>query len=599
MNQPILLAFLWAQLSLGLLALPQAPETLMATPLSNEVALAWSPVPGALAFVVKRSATATGAQTVVASVSRETFADKSALNGSTYFYAVAALDAEGEGPATPRLRASPSAPVLDWLPAGAKMEKLAGAFQFTEGPVWTPEGRLIFSDIQANRLVAWTESAGAVTFRSTSGQANGNTLDLEGRLITCEHANRRISRTEKDGTITPLVTTYLGKRFNAPNDAVVKSDGTIWFTDPNYGLGQLQPGRYVFRFHPSDPTNTLAAVATDFDQPNGLAFSPDESKLYIADSGAPHHVRVFDVRADNTLANGRIFTVINPGGPDGMRVDKEGRLFSSAGDGVQIFSPEGTLLGRLRTPEAAANVAFGGPAGDQIFATARTSLYGVTRKPDLIVSEIRRLPATVLPGQEVTFLCVVRNQGTGRMEAGRSARVSLSVNAQTNLWVSSAFADLPPDASVLLTIRPARQSGWRPEPGSQPVYAVVDFEAQIAESNERNNQTNTTLVTATASPDTDQDGLSDTDELKAGTDPNSSGSVLKILSVEQAPEGTLRLLWSSRPGITYVISTKRTLDDLQWLDYPQPVASTGDTATWTRPPGSGASSGFLRVRVGP
>jgi gluconolactonase len=149
---------------------------------------------------------------------------------------------------------------------------------------------------------------------------------LEGRLLTCEHANRRISRTERDGTVSPLVTEYGGKRFNAPNDVAVKSDGTVWFTDPNYGAGQLQAGRFVYRCHPTNGNATVTIVATGFDQPNGLCFSPDESKLYVADSGGPHHVRVFDVLPNNTLTNSRVFTVINPGVPDGMRTDASGRL---------------------------------------------------------------------------------------------------------------------------------------------------------------------------------------------------------------------------------------------------------------------------------
>jgi gluconolactonase len=266
------------------------------------------------------------------------------------------------------------------IPPGAKLERLATGMRFTEGPVWIPEngGHLIFSDIPANELKKWSATDGLGTFRSPSNNANGNTLDQRGRLITCEHGARRVSITEKDGSVRTLVDSYQGKRLNSPNDAVVKSDGTIWFTDPPYGIKRElreQPAHYVFRFDPR--TGKLAAVIEDFDMPNGLCFSPDEKKLYVADSGEPHHIRVFDVNSNGTVSNGRIFAVIDKGLPDGIRADTGGRIWSSAGDGVQIFSPDGNLIGKILTPESAANLCFGGENMNRLYITARGSLYAI------------------------------------------------------------------------------------------------------------------------------------------------------------------------------------------------------------------------------
>ncbi len=257
------------------------------------------------------------------------------------------------------------------------MTRLATDMQFIEGPVWMREGFLVFSDIPANELKRWDAKGGLQTFRKPSNNTNGNTLDREGRLISAEHAGR-ITRTESDGKVTNLVETFEGKRLSSPNDAVVKSDGTIWFTDPDYGLGgrtKEQPGNYVYRFDPA--SRKITAVVKDFDKPNGLCFSPDESKLYVADSGRPHHIRVFEVKSDGTLANGRVFVVIDKGGPDGIRVDEAGRLWSSSGDGAQVFTPEGQLIARILLPESAANLAFGGKGGHTLFLTARKSLYAV------------------------------------------------------------------------------------------------------------------------------------------------------------------------------------------------------------------------------
>jgi gluconolactonase len=265
--------------------------------------------------------------------------------------------------------------------AGAKLQKLAGEMKFTEGPVWIDRdgGYLIFSDIPADELKRWAMNDGLRTFRKPSHQSNGNTLDREGRLITCEHHARRVTRTEPDGTVTVLVDSFDGKRFNSPNDAVVRSDGTIWFTDPPYGL---PPGaarelekNHVFRLDPQ--SKRIEIVADDFDMPNGLCFAPDERTLYIADSGKPHHIRAFDVITDGALKNGRVFCKIDAGAPDGIRCDDQGNVWSSAGDGVHVFAPDGKLLGKIPVPETPANLCFGGEDGQTLFITARTSLYSI------------------------------------------------------------------------------------------------------------------------------------------------------------------------------------------------------------------------------
>ena len=272
------------------------------------------------------------------------------------------------------------------VPANATVRKLAGDMQFIEGPVWLKDrGILVFSDIPADELKQWSPADGVKTFRKPSNKANGNTLDLAGRLLTCEHAGRRVAVQEKDGTVNTVVSTFEGRKLNSPNDVVVRSDGTLWFTDPEYGLAtrpgskekedKQQPGNFVYR-HDVKTGNTTAVIR-DFVQPNGLAFSPDEKRLYVADSGTPKHIRVFDIAADGTASNGRVFCTIDKGGPDGIRVDREGRVWSSAGDGVHIFAPDGKRLGKILTPEAPANLCFGGVDGKTLFITARKSLYAV------------------------------------------------------------------------------------------------------------------------------------------------------------------------------------------------------------------------------
>ena len=270
--------------------------------------------------------------------------------------------------------------------ADVKVIKLAGDMGFLEGPVWITRTRsLVFSDIPNDELKQWTAAKGVVSLRKPSRNANGNTLDLMGRLLTCEHSGRRVSIQDDAGKVTTLVDSFEGKKLNSPNDVVVKSDGTIWFTDPEYGLknkpgtkekaDKEQPGNFVFRHDPKRGRTT--AVVRDFVQPNGLAFSPDEKKLYVADSGAPKHIREFTVAANGTLDGGRVFCTIDKGGPDGIRVDQEGRVWSSAGDGVQIFSPDGRRVGKILLAEAPANLCFGGDEGKTLFITARKSLYSV------------------------------------------------------------------------------------------------------------------------------------------------------------------------------------------------------------------------------
>ena len=261
----------------------------------------------------------------------------------------------------------------------AELKKLASGMKFVEGPVWVAKdkGRLVFSNIPDNELKQWDAATGLTTFRTDTHAANGNCLDLQGHLISCEGGARRVTITENDGSVRVLVGQFDGKKFNAPNDAVVKSDGTIWFTDPDYGLSKPKEvaGMYVYRLEPK--TGKITAVVTDCDHPNGLCFSPDEKRLYIADSGKPHHIRAYDVDKAGTVSNSRIFCVIDKGVPDGIRCDTQGRVFSSAGDGVQIFNAKGELIGKILVPETPANLCFGGKNRKTLFITARTSLYSI------------------------------------------------------------------------------------------------------------------------------------------------------------------------------------------------------------------------------
>lgn len=273
----------------------------------------------------------------------------------------------------------------------ATLDVLASGFRWVEGLVWMGDaGCLLFQDLPADRTMRWIDGAGVSVYRSPSRFANGQTRDREGRLIVCSHLDRCLDRIEPDGTVTRLVDRHAGRRLNAPNDVVVKSDGTIWFTDPLYGIsndyeGERQvseQGPAVYRFDPRD--GDLSAVATDFDGPNGLAFSPDESRLYVAETGdqtreAPKQViRAFDVSSDGRgLTGGGEFHRVAPGYCDGLRVDEHGHVWSSAGDGVHCIAQDGTLLGRIHVPATVANLCFGGPKKNRLFIGASHTVYAL------------------------------------------------------------------------------------------------------------------------------------------------------------------------------------------------------------------------------
>jgi gluconolactonase len=273
------------------------------------------------------------------------------------------------------------------------LEKLHTGCRWAEGPAWFAAGRyLVWSDIPNDRMLRWDETDGSVSvFRQPAMNTNGHTVDLHGRLVSCEHRGRCVSRTEHDGRRTVLASHVDGERLNSPNDVVVKSDGSIWFTDPSYGIdsdyeGDAAPSeigeRCVYRIAPDG--RSVERIAEGFVQPNGLAFSPDESLLYVADTGATHqadgprHIRRFRVGADGrSVCNGEVFADCTSGLFDGFRVDDQGHLWTSAGDGVHCYAPEGQLLGKIRVPETVANVCFGGPKLNRLFICATTSLYSV------------------------------------------------------------------------------------------------------------------------------------------------------------------------------------------------------------------------------
>jgi len=276
--------------------------------------------------------------------------------------------------------------------AAAAVEQIWTGGIWTEGPVYFPSQKsLIWSDIPNNRMMRYDETTGQVgVFRQSSNFANGNTVDRQGRLVSCEHGSRRLTRTEHDGTITVLVDQFEGKRFNSPNDVVVKSDDSIWFTDPAYGIETDFEGHRAESEIGSDNvyclephTGECRMVADSFKRPNGLAFSADENKLYIVDSGGwrfpenPHHIRCFNVSDKNELSGGDVFAECTEGVFDGFRLDELGHIWTSAGDGVHCYHPDGKLLGKILVPEGVSNLTFGGERHNRLFITATSSVYSV------------------------------------------------------------------------------------------------------------------------------------------------------------------------------------------------------------------------------
>jgi gluconolactonase len=271
----------------------------------------------------------------------------------------------------------------------ARLDVLGTGMRWAEGPVWFPAHEALYlSDIPNDRVMRWTEGAGLAEFRRPAGYTNGHTRDREGRMVSCSHGARAVIRTEHDGSLTTLASRHGGRRLNSPNDVVVARDGSVWFTDPTYGILSDYEG---FQAPPEQDATALyrippgggepERVATGFVQPNGLSFSPDERLLYVAESGRSHDdavptvLRVFDVEATR-LGAGRVFATVE-GIPDGLRVDAQGHVWCSGGEAVHVLHPDGTLLGRIRVPEAVANLCFGGPRGNRLFITATTSLYAV------------------------------------------------------------------------------------------------------------------------------------------------------------------------------------------------------------------------------
>ena len=288
----------------------------------------------------------------------------------------------------------PLDPRFAYRQGNASVERIATGFRWAEGPVYFRDGGyLLFSDIPNNRIMRWLEEDGHLSvFRTPSNYSNGNTRDRQGRLVTCEHDARRVTRTEHDGRITVVLDRYEGKQLNAPNDVVVASDGSVWFTDPGYGIDGPYEGhkaeaelpRNVYRVDPARGTATV--VADDFVRPNGLCFSPDESLLYVVDSGISHggpaHIRVFQVDGGR-LRNGRVFADFAPGMTDGVRCDVDGNVWCSMGwgdpseDGVRCCAPNGDLIGKIHLPEACANLCFGGRKRDRLFMCGSTSVYAL------------------------------------------------------------------------------------------------------------------------------------------------------------------------------------------------------------------------------
>nr|WP_321986384.1 SMP-30/gluconolactonase/LRE family protein [uncultured Lichenicoccus sp.] len=278
-----------------------------------------------------------------------------------------------------------------YLIHSVRMQRLGDGFRWTEGPVWIADADcLLFSDIPNNRIMRWIEGVGMSVYRQPSRYSNGHTRDREGRLISCLHGSRAVVRTEHDGSVTVLADRFEGKRLNSPNDVVVKSDGSVWFTDPHYGIVMDYEGEgraeeelptNVYRLDPR--TGALRVVTDAFSGPNGLCFSPDEGQLYIADTGRMYEeggtrgIRVFDVLDGDAgrLSEGRFFYAPETGVADGFRADEDGNIWTSAGDGVHCVNPQGELLGKLKTPHTVSNVVFGGRARSRLFICASTAVH--------------------------------------------------------------------------------------------------------------------------------------------------------------------------------------------------------------------------------
>ena len=281
----------------------------------------------------------------------------------------------------------------DYIIGHAKIERLWSGGRWLEGPAYFPAGRyLIWSDIPNNRMMRWDETDGSVSvFRDPSNNSNGHTVDQQGRLISCEHLSRRVIRTEFDGTLKVIADRYRGDRLNSPNDVVVKSDGSVWFTDPSYGIIMDYEGACaeseigacnVYRWDPE--SQEIESMATDYVKPNGLAFSPDETALFITDTGGTHeadgprHMRRHSIGADGkTLGAGEVFATSTAGFFDGFRIDTGNRIWTSAMDGIHCYDSAGTLIGKILIPEIVSNVCFGGLKGNRLFITATTSLYAI------------------------------------------------------------------------------------------------------------------------------------------------------------------------------------------------------------------------------
>ncbi len=263
--------------------------------------------------------------------------------------------------------------------SNAQLEKLSSGFQFIEGPIWDKRGFLLFSDIGANTIYKWSPNGQIFIFRHPAGHSNGNTLDLTGRLITAEH-DRRLVRTENDGKLTVLAERYQNKQLNSPNDVVTKSDGSIYFTDPPYGIGKDKEELGFYGVYRLSSNGNLQLLSKEMIRPNGLAFSSDETKLYVSDS-EKRHILVFQVKPDGTLTNRQVFAQLNEspekGVPDGMKVDLQGNVYCSGSGGVWVFSPNAQLLGKIIVPEVVTNLAWGNKDYKTLYITATHTLYRI------------------------------------------------------------------------------------------------------------------------------------------------------------------------------------------------------------------------------